>query len=590
MMREDDSFDELVRAKLQQRSFRSSPEGRAKLEQAINARNAQKRFRMLMGIGFAILAVVGGVIFLGNYLSHGKNTAENSLNGIAKTNGQTALNANTSPIDNPPNGKQSVDQTVISNSSSNNSNASSNQSLSANGNQQHSNSLQNNSSDNSNRTLQQQTGVKNKNKDSNNNNSSSQLTGISQSKKYGQDKTNGPSGADGNVLTNQKSSVNKNSKNVNGKTPVAALRTNSSSHTSNINQSSTKGNGQTSNPTVAVSSSSSHVSDINQTSTKGNGQTSNPTVGVSSSSSHVSDINQTSTTAKGQTSNPSVGMNSPLSQLANQKQSSISSQANSENDSTQDQVAKNNLSSSQTNAVAKKQFADSIANKTNSHSTSLSDSTSGVSANNQAAQRPSGGSVNYFFAEAGMTFIPGFAPGFHSGRSLNPAIGGGWCFHVGMKYSMEVGLHYTFIGHASDSSITYTTTTYAFGSQNQYTDVSLKRLHYASLPVSFTWHLNGKHAITAGVTANYLFATETRWRTYSQSDNNIHSISKFGYGQGINRFDVLLSAGYTRTFGMHWSMRLSAYYGLMDIKNNNWYGVNKFERNKGLQFTIQYAF
>jgi hypothetical protein len=236
------------------------------------------------------------------------------------------------------------------------------------------------------------------------------------------------------------------------------------------------------------------------------------------------------------------------------------------------------------------QFSDSshaIAQRTKSAADSSATSSSGVI---PPPQKHASGKVNYFFAEAGMTFIPGFSSGFKSGRSFNPVVGGGYAFRVGMKFTMEAALHYTFVGHASDSSITYTNTTYSFGAQHEYTEASLKRLHYASLPISLTWHVNGKQAITGGVAFNYLFTTETRLHTYSETNSNIKTYSKFGYIGGVNRFDILAMAGYTQTFGPLWSLRLSAYYGFMDVKNNNWYGINKGEHNKGLQFTVQYAF
>lgn len=195
-----------------------------------------------------------------------------------------------------------------------------------------------------------------------------------------------------------------------------------------------------------------------------------------------------------------------------------------------------------------------------------------------------------WFGEAGLAFLPGTS-GFN--RSVNPVIGAGYYFPAGTHFGFATGLQYTFLNHASDSSIVYTSTDYSFGVESHKTEIGLRRLHYLAVPLNFYWHFNDKNAVFAGGTFHYLLATESRERSYTELYNSIRDEqirSVFGYDAGIKHFDLLVSGGYAHYFGPHWSIQASAYYGLMDLKDNTRYGVSKFERNAGLRFTLQYRF
>lgn len=195
-----------------------------------------------------------------------------------------------------------------------------------------------------------------------------------------------------------------------------------------------------------------------------------------------------------------------------------------------------------------------------------------------------------WLGEAGFTFLPGTSS---FNRSVNPVIGAGYYFPAGTHFGFEAGLQYTFLNHASDSSIVYTSTDYSFGVESHKTEIGLRRLHYLSVPLIFYWHFNEKNAVFAGGTFHYLLATESRERSYTELYNSIRDEqirSVFGYDAGIKHFDLLASGGYAHYFGPHWSIQASGYYGLMDLKDNTLYGVSKFERNAGLRFTLQYRF
>lgn len=202
-------------------------------------------------------------------------------------------------------------------------------------------------------------------------------------------------------------------------------------------------------------------------------------------------------------------------------------------------------------------------------------------------------SNGYWFARGGVGYMPGFESSGSSGRSLNPCLAGGYSLGFGGRYRIEAGLQYTTIGHAADSSRIYSSINYSFGSDLSRTEIGLNRLHYAALPIHLRIGLNTNNAFLIGAEPHYLFAAESKVRTYTQHGNTIQddkTKTVFGYQQGLRTFDMLLSAGYVRTINDHWEAMLLFNYGLLDVKNNEYFTFDKFERHKNLQVMLHYTF
>ncbi|TND00383.1 MAG: hypothetical protein FD123_4379 [Bacteroidetes bacterium] len=202
-------------------------------------------------------------------------------------------------------------------------------------------------------------------------------------------------------------------------------------------------------------------------------------------------------------------------------------------------------------------------------------------------------SNSYWFAQAGMQYMPGFTAGETGGRGLNASLAFGHSLGIGSRMRIEAALQYAFLGHASDSSRIYTTTTYSFGADISKTEIGLSRLHYAGLPIQLRYAINDKHAFFIAATPSYMFTAESEYRTYTLSGITVQDIKTkraFGYNQGLHSFDCLLGAGYSRAFGRHFEGQVSFHHGLRDIKDNAYFRVDKNELNKHIQFAIRYNF
>jgi hypothetical protein len=521
MMQEDESFDNLVREKLNAREFQPSDERRAKAYLAIDARNAEKSSRFRIGFIFLFLFVTAG-IFIGTYYSGGADKNQHPVQTDPEKPAtllpaDSALQHQTEiAVDHSLNNEsREKDQSVIAENKSSSS-----------------------------ETLSDQ-----KDKNSEIVNSPDEAM----QKKNDEVKPR-------NEVSDSYSSSNKKYK-PGQKKNDDFQKTNSVSDLSNRNAAAKTGNDYS---LIKPTQRNAVHADPNKNSTMNSRSSEDYTDSVKMKS-YQTDYSD------------AAKMKSYITEYSNDSIKMKSYETQYSNDSLR-------MNSYHTN------FADDSVKMKTYQTEYKNDSASNNTVNTNSASRNQGGSVNYFFIEAGATFIPGFSPGFRSGRSINPVLGAGYCFRIGMKTSLQAALHYTFIGNVSDSTLIYTNTTFGFSSQTEYTEVNLKRLHYASVPLTFIYHLNSKNAFNAGMNINYLFTTEIHLHTYSDANSDISSVSKFGYLQGINRFDFQFAGGYARTFGPHWSAEISLYAGLMDIKKNSFYGVNKFERNKGLQFTIQYAF
>lgn len=201
-----------------------------------------------------------------------------------------------------------------------------------------------------------------------------------------------------------------------------------------------------------------------------------------------------------------------------------------------------------------------------------------------------------FFVQAGLQYMPGFTSSSSVGRSINPVASAGLSLGLGERIRLESGLQYSFLGKASDSSRVYSNTSYSFGVDISKTEIGLRRLHYLSAPFSLRFQLNPDHAFLGTFTPSYMFTTESKVRTYDQTGSTITNEkikTAFGYNYGINRFDVLVGAGYSRRFGSRFEGIISFHQGLLDIKNPEGSPVTLLtakETNKHLQLVLRYNF
>lgn len=537
---EKDPFDDLIRQKLEQRSF-PMPEGSwGRAEQLIASRGSNRSRFLLFLLPALVVATVTTLWLSGTFSPTAPTLSNNTTAAPEQQNNAPA------------------DQAAGANAPAQN-----NSSAAANPNDANGTSSGNNGNSNTTATT---------------NNSTS-----------GQAFTNGTNTNNSNTTATSSSATatNTNTSTHNGTTSSAQNGTNRGN-----NNSSTGGNNRGHHSSHATGSST--VAGGNGSSsgtTHGNG-TNN--VNGGNGTSHTGDANTTASNdpknnngTSGNNNNSGNGNSTTAS--GNGSTTTVAAAIKDSPDKVAAAAAKDSIDKANAAATAAALALEQMTKTSEDH---LDDSSSSGGSNTQG-RKPPPVMGSWWFAQAGFTYIPGFTSSDKTGKSFNPVIGGGFAFPMGKDFSLSFGLQYTYINHVADSSRLFNSNTYSFGVEKAVTEIGLRRIHYAQLPINVQWHLGTKNILTAGITPTYLISSESQQRSYVQHGGSIRDEkvkSVFGYTAGLRSYDLLLTAGYQRNFGEHWGATARYHFGLTDIKDDAYYGVTKFERNSGFSLLLHYKF
>lgn len=176
---------------------------------------------------------------------------------------------------------------------------------------------------------------------------------------------------------------------------------------------------------------------------------------------------------------------------------------------------------------------------------------------------------------------------------FNAVLGASVMHYFNTKWSILVGLQYNSLSHLSYSSYSGSNTQLGFGYTTSYTTITPKMFYYIAMPLKWQYHINENNGISLGVNILYLLNTSSTVDTYAQTDfttSKHATVTKRGYMDGFSTLDIQPALAYRRRIYKNFSVSAEAYYGLMDIKSNSFFGINKSERNNGLKLTLSYNF
>jgi Outer membrane protein beta-barrel domain len=195
-------------------------------------------------------------------------------------------------------------------------------------------------------------------------------------------------------------------------------------------------------------------------------------------------------------------------------------------------------------------------------------------------------------AAAPWTLAIGFGANYATNFSLNPLQGLEATFPLNPKLSLGTGIYYTYLTAQKDAVKTIVTKEqYDFGYTADITKIETHQLHYAMVPLFVKLNLNTQNALIVGANLYKLITVSNSYDTYTMhygNQLNTNSKKTFGYSSGINTFDVGLTMGYQRILFRNLGLALRLNYGLMDIKKDDYYNENIFERNLSGQLMLTY--
>ncbi len=199
-----------------------------------------------------------------------------------------------------------------------------------------------------------------------------------------------------------------------------------------------------------------------------------------------------------------------------------------------------------------------------------------------------------FGIDAGANYALGWKyNNIKEAAGFNAVLGASVVHYFTIKWSILVGLQYNSLPHLSYSSYSGSNTQLGFGYTTTYNTITPKMLYYMAIPVKVQYHLNKNNSISVGMNVLHLLNTSSTVDIYTQSDfktSNHTSSAKMGYMDGFSTWDIQPALAYRRRIYKNFSISAEAYYGLIDIKSNSFFGINKTEHNSGLKLVLSYSF
>ncbi len=201
--------------------------------------------------------------------------------------------------------------------------------------------------------------------------------------------------------------------------------------------------------------------------------------------------------------------------------------------------------------------------------------------------------------EAGVEWTAGWQYGVVTqGHGLNPMVGVGYAHYLGHKLFLKTGLQFT--AYENMSSVTYNYQHSVSTSPSNYTlydsVITTKSLYFLSVPVQLEYYVGHKISIGLGGSVLYLLGSSTAASTYQEYDNlpgveqNVQQYSKGIEQKGYTSFNASAHALVKYTFSPRFSAYGIIYDGLINMKDNNYFGNSLFERDKGGRILLSYSF
>jgi hypothetical protein len=193
----------------------------------------------------------------------------------------------------------------------------------------------------------------------------------------------------------------------------------------------------------------------------------------------------------------------------------------------------------------------------------------------------------------------GVIGGININKSLteNPSGGISGCEFFGVTYerflngglSIKSNLLYSARNEVNAVKF-YDKKVYGFGSKTQQTKVEAQRLAYLELPVMVNYGI-GNHNFMTGASFSYLISglhevsTEYTTPTETTYENDM----QWGYTNGFKSYDVAIVAGYEYNVNPKLNLGLRLNYGLLDVTDNTYFGVDSFDNNVQFRVYLTYS-
>lgn len=176
-------------------------------------------------------------------------------------------------------------------------------------------------------------------------------------------------------------------------------------------------------------------------------------------------------------------------------------------------------------------------------------------------------------------------------RGFSPVFGINYMNRLSNHYALSFGLQYLQVTKLSNSSKTSSVSSYVYGEESTVTVITPTTLHYLVLPLRFHYYVNRRNSFGGGVNLAYLLNVGATVTSYDESaglKGNYKTVKQGGYNEGFSWFDAQLALFYRRRIGRSLALQAEIFFGLTDVKQNEFFGLNQKERNSGAKLSLVY--
>lgn len=196
------------------------------------------------------------------------------------------------------------------------------------------------------------------------------------------------------------------------------------------------------------------------------------------------------------------------------------------------------------------------------------------------------------YVELGGYFNLGWKyQGTREGMGINPYLGMSYLTLLTDKLSFSIGAYYSTLAQLKLDKRTIKSSKIVFGEESDVVSITPSTINYILIPLKVGYDIGSNQSITMGTTIGYLLDVQSKVETYSVSlgtQQNHKTYKTGGYVEGFKTFNTQLSVGYRRRLYKNLWMNAEVLYGLTDVRDNTFFGINLKEKMTGLKIGVTY--
>jgi hypothetical protein len=200
--------------------------------------------------------------------------------------------------------------------------------------------------------------------------------------------------------------------------------------------------------------------------------------------------------------------------------------------------------------------------------------------------------TNFIFAELGGIFNLGWKyQGSREASGITPYFAVGYSTQVSSRLAISIGIGYSELRNLKYNVKVIKSTKVLFGEESDVTAITPVKLNYVNIPAKMEYIIDDKQNITIGYNWAYLLDVKSQVETFTERagvKEDKTSSKLAGYREGFSKYNSQIAIGYRRKMYRNFWLNGEVFFGLSDIRDDAFFGLDLYERLTGMKFGITY--